>query len=125
MSEAKITKNEVKEFVEAAHGDLDKVQQMLSSKPLLLDMPNGNETALGAACQMKRKDIIEYLLAHGAPMDIYAACVLGLAEKVGEFLDADPLLVNKKNKQSHVKPPLFFASEQPKILALLKSRGAK
>lgn len=125
MNEAKITKNEIKEFVEAAHGDFDKVRQMLVNKPLLLNMPNGNETALGAACQMKRKDILEFLLAQGAPLDIYAACVLGLTDQVAEFLDADPSLVNKKNKQSHVKPPIVFASEQPEVWSLLKSRGAK
>lgn len=125
MSEAKITKRNVKEFVDAAHSDFSKVKQMLTDKPLLLNMPNGNETALGAACQMKRKDIIEFLLAQGAPLDIYVACVLGLTDKVAEFLDADPSLVNQKNKQSHVKPPTVFASEQPEVLALLKSRGAK
>lgn len=125
MSEVKITKNDIKAFVDAAHGDLEKVQQLLAEKPLLLNMPNGNETAMGAACQMKRTDIIEFLLEQGAPMDIYVACTLGLTSKVAEFLDADPSLVNKKNKQSHVKPPTVFASEHPKVLELLKSRGAK
>ncbi len=125
MGEAKITKADVKDFVEAAHANLDKVKQMLSDKPLLLNMPNGNETALGAACQMKHKELIQFLLAQGAPMDIYAACVLGLTDKVAEFLDADPLLVNAKNKQSHGKMPIAFASEQPEVLALLKGRGAK
>ena len=125
MNEAKITKADVKEFVEAAHGDLPKVKQLLASKPLLRDMPNGNETALGAACQMKRRDIIEFLLSQGAPMDIYVACVLGLTDEVAAFLDSDPSLINKKNKQSHVKPPIIFASEQPEVLAMLKSRGAR
>jgi len=125
LGEAKITKADVKDFVEAAHANLDKVKQMLSDKPLLLNMPNGNETALGAACQMKHKELIQFLLAQGAPMDIYAACVLGLTDKVAEFLDADPLLVNAKNKQSHGKMPIAFASEQPEVLALLKGRGAK
>lgn len=47
---ANIAKADVKDFVEAAHGDLLKVQQMLAIMPELLDMPNGIETALGAAC---------------------------------------------------------------------------
>ena len=125
LSEPKITKADVKEFVEAAHGNIEKVKQMLSDKPLLLNMPNGNETALGAACQMKHIELIQFLITQGAPMDIYAACVLGLTDKVTEFLDADPSLVNTKNKQSHSKTPIVFASEQPEIIALLKSRGAK
>ena len=97
---------------------------MLSEKPLLLDLPNGNETAMGAACQMKHRELILFLISQGAPMDNYAACVLGLTNRVAEFLDADPSLVNRKNKQSHGKPPLVFASEYPEIVALLKNRGA-
>jgi hypothetical protein len=123
--DAKISKADVKEFVEAAHGDLKKVKRMLSEKPLLLHLPNGNETAIGAACQTKHKELILFLVSQGAPIDISAACVLGLTTKVTEFLDAEPSLVNQKNKQSHGKPPLVFASEHPEIIALLKSRGAK
>ena len=122
---SKTTKADVKEFVDAAHRDLPKVRQLLAEKPDLLNLPNGSETAMGAACQMKRIDIIEFLLEQGAPMDIYAACVLGRVETVAEFLDADPTFVNAKNKQSHVKRPLYFASEQPAVTELLLSRGAK
>ncbi|HET6386373.1 MAG TPA: ankyrin repeat domain-containing protein [Armatimonadota bacterium] len=125
MGATGITKSDVKAFVEAAHGDLDRVRQLLADRPLLLSMANGNETALGAACQMKRKDIIEFLLAQGAPMDIYAACVLGLTDQVAAFLDADPLLINSKKRQSHGKPLISFASEQPETLALLTRRGAR
>ena len=120
-----ITKAEIKEFVEAAHGDLTKVRQLLAAKPELLTQPNGNETALGAACQMRRPDIIEYLLAQGEEMDISAACVLGLTARVTAFLDADSTLLSKGNKKAHGKRPLYFAEHQPEVLALLQSRGAK
>lgn len=121
----KITKNDIKEFVYAAHGNLAKVQAMLAEKPGLLNLPNGNETAMGAACQMKHQEIIQCLLDNGAPLDIYAACVLGWTDKVAAFLDADPSLANTKNKQSHNKQTISFAAEQPEVLALLQSRGAK
>lgn len=119
------TKAEVTEFVEAAHGDLPKLQRMLAEKPDLLLMPNGHETALGAACQMRRADIIEFLLGQGETLDLSAACVLGLSGKVIAFLDADPVLLNKGNKKAHNKHPLYFAEGQPQVLALLKARGAK
>ena len=119
------TRAEVKEFVEAAHGDLPKLQRMLVEKSGLLLMPNGNETALGAACQMRRPDIIEFLLGQGETLDLSAACVLGLADKVTAFLDADPTQLNKGNKKAHNKHPLYFAEGQPELLALLKARGAK
>ena len=119
------TKAEVKEFVEAAHGDLPKLQRLLAGNPELLLMPNGNETALGAACQMRRSDIITFLLGQGERLDLSAACVLGLADQVAAFLDADPTLLSKGNKRAHNKHPLYFAEGQPEVLALLKARGAK
>ncbi len=122
---AEPSKAQVKEFVEAAHGDLLKVQQMLTDEPLLLEMPSGNETALGAACQMRRVDIVKYLLEQGAALNISAACVLGLTDRVAEYLARDPLLLNKGDKQSHNKHPVYFAEHQPETLAVLRARGAK
>ena len=119
------TKADIKDFVEAAHGDLPKLQRLLAEKPNLLLMPNGNETALGAACQMRRPDIIEFLLGQGETLDLSAACVLGLPDKVTAFLDAEPALLNKGNKKAHNKHPLYFAENQPEVTALLKARGAK
>jgi len=118
-------KSEVKEFVDAAHRDLPRVTQRLETNPQLLNLPNGTETALGAACQMRRKDIVEYLLSQGAELDIYAACVLGSTEAVRSFLDADPALVNTKASHAHRKAPVYFAAEQPEVLDLLRSRGAR
>ncbi len=119
------TKAEVKEFVEAAHGDLPKLQRMLADKPGLLLMPNGNETALGAACQMRRSDIIVFLLEQGETLDLSAACVLGLTDQVTAFLEADPMQLNQGNKRAHNQHPLYFAEKQPEVLALLRARGAK
>jgi len=120
-----ITKAEVKDFVEAAHGDLAKVQRLLAGNPQLLNMPNGNETALGAACQMRRMDIISYLIDQGAEMTLSAACVLGLTERVAAFLSNDPMLLNKGDKQSHNKHPIYFAEYPAETLELLKSQGAR
>jgi hypothetical protein len=119
------TKKAIKEFVEAAHGNLPQMKSMLKADPELLNRPNGKETALGAACQMRRQDLVEYLLFHGAEMGIYAACVLGLTERVASSLDADPTLSYAKAGHAQGKAPLCFAAEQPAVQALLESRGAK
>ena len=119
------TKAEIKEFVETAHGDLPKLQRLLLAKPELLTLPNGNETALGAACQMRRLDILEFLLTQGETMTLSAACVLGRVDLVSAFLDADPTLLRLGDKKAHNKHPVYFAENQPEVLALLKSRGAK
>ena len=119
------TKAEIKEFVETAHGDLPKLQRLLLAKPELLTLPNGNETALGAACQMRRPDILEFLLTQGETMTLSAACVLGRVDLVSAFLDADPTLLRLGDKKAHNKHPVYFAENQPEVLALLKSLGAK
>jgi hypothetical protein len=72
----------VQEFVGQAHGDFQKVQELLEQEPGLLnaawDWGNGDwETALGAAAHMGRKDIANYLLDKGARIDLFAAAMLG------------------------------------------------
>jgi len=125
MTDRKITLNDVKDFVTAAHGDLAKVKAMLAEKPGLRDRANGNETALGAACQMRFPAMVELLLAAGAVLDLPAACVLGRADTVAAMLDADPSLLTQSAKHAHGKKPLYFAENQPEVLALLRERGAK
>ena len=85
----------VEEFVGKAHGDLERVRQLLAEQPALLnaawDWGNGDwETALGAASHMGRRDIAEFLLGQGARGDIFAAAMLGQLEIVKAIIDAHP-----------------------------------
>jgi hypothetical protein len=97
----------------------------LAENPQILNMPNRNETALGAACQMRRVDIVSFLVEQGAELTLSAACVLGLTERVAAFLSDDHTLLNKGDKRSHNKHPIYFAEYQEETLQLLMSRGAK
>ncbi len=85
----------VQEFVGNAHGDLNRVQELLAQEPALInatwDWGGGDfETALGAAAHMGRKDIANFLLEHGARIDIFAATMLGKLEIVKATLAAFP-----------------------------------
>ena len=85
----------VQEFVVKAHGDLDRVTELLAQEPALVnatwDWGGGDfETALGAAAHMGRKDIANFLLEHGARLDIFAAAMLGKLEIVKAALTAYP-----------------------------------
>jgi hypothetical protein len=87
----------VKEFVGKAHGDLERVQQLLHQEPGLLnaawDWGGGDwETALGAAAHMGRKDIAGYLLEQGARLDLFAAAMLGKLQIVQAILADNPSL---------------------------------
>src|SRR5262245_18679108 len=89
----------VQEFVGKAHGDLERVKELLAEEPALVkatwDWGGGDfETALGAASHMGRKDIANFLLQNGARLDIFAAAMLGKLEIVRAALTAYPEAVN-------------------------------
>lgn len=81
------------DFVGNAHGDFQRVKDLLAQEPALLnaawDWGGGDwETALGAAAHMGRADIALYLLERGARMDIFAAAMLGRLEVVQAMVSA-------------------------------------
>lgn len=85
----------VQEFVGNAHGDLDRVQELLAQQPALInatwDWGGGDfETALGAASHMGRRDIAGFLLKSGARLDLFAAAMLGELGIVKAALKAFP-----------------------------------
>ena len=89
----------VQEFVGNAHGDLNRVKELLAQESGLInatwDWGGGDfETALGAASHMGRRDIAEFLLEHGARLDIFAAAMLGKLEIVKAALAAFPEAIN-------------------------------
>ena len=85
----------VQEFVGNAHGDLNRVKELLAQESGLInatwDWGGGDfETALGAAAHMGRRDIALFLLEHGARLDIFAAAMLGQLDIVKAALTAYP-----------------------------------
>jgi len=85
----------VQEFVTVGHHNLPRVQAILAETPHIVnaawDWGGGDwETALGGAAHMGRRDIAEYLLAHNARIDLYAAAMLGKLEIVQAVLTAFP-----------------------------------
>ena len=89
--------DQVQRFVQAAHSDLDATRQMLDSTPRLIratwDWGGGDfETALGGAGHMGRRDIAALLLDRGAPLDLFAAAMLGELAIVRAALETRPAL---------------------------------
>lgn len=85
----------VKEFVGVAHGDLNRVRELLAQQPRLVnaawDWGGGDwETGLGAAAHMGRRDIAELLLSSGARLDLFAAAMLGKLDVVRAAVEAFP-----------------------------------
>ena len=120
----------VKEFVGAAHGDLEKTKKMLEAQPALVnatwDWGGGDwETGLGGASHMGNRPIAEYLLSKGARMDVFCATMLGKVEIVKAFLADDPKVVDLPGPH---RIPLIrhaIAGKQDAVVELLKAHGAK
>jgi hypothetical protein len=91
----------VQDFVIYAHSELSMVQRLLEREPRLLnatiDWGNGDwETGLGGASHMGRRDIVEFLLDHGARIDLFCAAMLGRLDAVKSFLTLQPKLIDAK-----------------------------
>jgi hypothetical protein len=85
----------VRDFVANAHGDLNKVKELLEREPRLVnaawDWGGGDwETGLGAAAHVGRKEIATFLLDRGARIDLFAAAMLGKLDVVKAIVEAFP-----------------------------------
>lgn len=91
----------VQDFVIYAHSDLDMVKKLLEKEPALInatmDWGAGDwETGLGGASHMGRHDIVEFLLAKGARIDLFCATMMGRLDAVKSFLNLQPGLIDAK-----------------------------
>ncbi len=115
----------VAQFVGNAHGNFDVVKEMLREHPELLNAvwDQVHETAIQAATQTGQREIAEFLIAQGAPVDICTAAMLGDVKRVDAMLQADPSLAHAKG--SHDYPVLYHAclSGNPDIAELLQQYG--
>jgi hypothetical protein len=85
----------VAEIVGVAHFNEQRVRELVKTSPELVnawwDWGFGDwESPLGAASHVGHRGIAEFLLAHGARIDIFAAAMLGFTDVVKAFVDAQP-----------------------------------
>src|SRR5437870_6983042 len=103
---------QIREFVIAGHGNLEKVKQMLAENPKLLNASyrwneNDTETAVQAAAQVGSANVAQFLLKQGAPLEICTAAMLGMQDEVDHRLTEDPR--NTKATGAHGIPLLPHA----------------
>lgn len=83
------------QVVGASHGDFDTVKKLVSESPELAlatwDWGFGDwESALGAASHVGRKDIADFLIAHGARPNIFTLTMMGALDAVSAIIKAVP-----------------------------------
>jgi len=120
----------VREFVIAGHGKLDRTRELLEQQPALInatwDWGGGDwETALGGASHMGNQPIAEFLLAHGARMDVFCATMMGKVEIVKAFLADDPGVIDLKGPHGIPLIRHAKAGKQDAIVEMLIAKGAK
>jgi Ankyrin repeat len=119
---------QVREFVIAGHGNLERVKEMLAEHPRLInaawDWGGGDfETALGGAAHTGSREIARYLLEHGADVTLYAAAMLGELDLVKAILAVQPNA--HRNPGAHSIPLMVHAQqggeEAAEVLAYLQT----
>lgn len=116
----------VQDFVIFAHSDLAMTKKLLAKEPALanafMDWGGGDwESGLGGAAHMGRRDIVEYLLANGARIDIFAAAMLGQLDAVKAFLTLEPKLIDAKGPHGFTLHFHAQLADSEKLLEYLQS----
>lgn len=116
----------VQDFVIFAHSDLAMTKKLLAKEPALanafMDWGGGDwESGLGGAAHMGRRDIVEFLLANGARIDLFAAAMLGQLEAVKAFLTLEPKLIDAKGPHGFTLHFHAQLADSEKVLEYLQS----
>lgn len=99
----------IDELVGNAHGNLARVQEILSLHPELINATaTWKETPIQAAAQMGNRPIMQFLIDHGARIDFCTKLAMAQVEKAHADLQADPALAQSRGV--HDLPALYFAA---------------
>ncbi|MEK6222225.1 MAG: ankyrin repeat domain-containing protein [Chloroflexota bacterium] len=124
---ANITQEEANNFIVICHHNLEAVKQQVAVTAAIVNVynPKVNETALGAAGHVGNHPIAEYLLENSAELELAAAAMLGMKDKVAEWLAKDSTLAESGG--AHGISVAFHAamSNDPEIMQMLLDNGAE
>ena len=86
-----MTQEQQNTFVMASHHDLNTVKKLLQQDPELVHArATWDETPLGAAAHVGNKEIMGWLLEHGATPEVCAWAALGNLDEVMKSVHKDP-----------------------------------
>jgi ankyrin repeat protein len=108
----------VTSFLWTVECNVEKMRALLSETPSLLDAVGiDGETPMGAAAHNGQTEAIEYLLAKGLDLDLFAACTMGWTDQIRTFLQREPELVHAHAPHAHNYPVLHFAAVTGQVAA--------
>jgi ankyrin repeat protein len=114
----------------AESADFETVEMLVEAGSDVIG--EGDDHRLGvlgwATCfQRAREDVAEYLLRHGAKLDLWSAIALDRTDDVRALVTREPsLLTARMSRSEHYRTPLHHAAakNRPKIVRLLLDLGA-
>jgi ankyrin repeat protein len=114
----------------AESGDFETVRMLVEAGADVVG--DGDDHQFGvlgwATCfRTVRRDVAEYLLAHGAKLNLWAAIALDRADDVRNFVAQDSSLLDARmSRNEHHRTPLHHAAakNRPKVVRLLLDLGA-
>lgn len=111
-------------FAAVRKGDAATVRAMLAAEPQLAGARDDkNLSAVLNARYYRQLEVVDLLIAAGAPLDLWEAAVTGQIKRVRELLDDNPALAKAYSADGFA--PLhcsYFAP--PEVVELLLARGA-
>jgi uncharacterized protein len=109
-------------------GEFERVKAMVSAEPTLIDARSRTgESAILTAVYHRQKEIVNLLVARGAPMDLFEASAAGEIERVERLLDGDAGAAAIHAHSADGWTPLHLAAffGHTKIAEALLARGAE
>ncbi len=97
-------------MVGVSHGNLDEVRKLAARHPELVGgVSSANEGAVEAGGHMGNREIIAFLLDHGAPLALPTAITMGRLDRARKLLEED------RNRIRERGPHDFFLGWYPSI----------
>jgi len=115
-------------FIDAIKaGEFERVKAMVSADPTLIDAHSRTgESAILTAVYHRQKEIVNLLVARGAPLSIFEACAAGEVERVERLLERGDAFDTINSYSRDGMTPLHLAAffGHAKIVELLLAHDA-
>src|ERR1700730_7037338 len=114
-------------FIDAIKaGEFERVKAMVSAEPTLIDAHSRTgESAILTAVYHRQKEIVNLLVARGAPFSLFEACAAGDVERVERLLESDSAsAINSYGRDGMTPLHLAAFFGHAKIVELLLARDA-
>ena len=113
-------------FIDAIKaGEFERVKAMASADPTLIDARSRTgESAILTAVYHRQKEIVNLLVARGAPLDLFEACAAGEIERVERLVDERGTAINDWSGDGWTPLHAALAGNHKLVAALLIGAGA-